>query len=46
MLSADAESPTLAALDLPDVEAIKVPHHGSADPGLPAVLARCGPRSR
>ena len=38
MLSADAESPTLAALDLPDVDAIKVPHHGSADPGLAEVL--------
>lgn len=38
MLSADAESPALAALDLPDVDAIKVPHHGSADPGLDEVL--------
>lgn len=38
MLSADAESPTLATLDLPDVDAIKVPHHGSADPGLAEVL--------
>jgi competence protein ComEC len=43
MLSADAESPTLAALDLPDVDAIKVPHHGSADPGLAAVLRRLRP---
>jgi competence protein ComEC len=43
MLSADAESPTLAALDLPDVEAIKVPHHGSADPGLAAVLRTLRP---
>jgi competence protein ComEC len=38
MLSADAESPTLATLDLPDVDAIKVPHHGSQDPGLGEVL--------
>jgi competence protein ComEC len=38
MLSADAESPTLATLDLPDVDAIKVPHHGSEDPGLAEVL--------
>jgi competence protein ComEC len=38
MLSADAESPTLAGLDLPDVDAIKVPHHGSDDPGLGDVL--------
>lgn len=44
MLSADAESEALAPLDLPDVDAIKVPHHGSADPGLPAVLARLRPR--
>jgi competence protein ComEC len=43
MLSADAESPTLAALDLPDVDAIKVPHHGSADPGLGAVLGTLQP---
>jgi len=43
MLSADAESPTLAPLDLPDVDAIKVPHHGSADPGLGAVLERLRP---
>ena len=43
MLSADAESPTLAALDLPDVDAIKVPHHGSADPGLGAVLRTLRP---
>jgi competence protein ComEC len=43
MLSADAESPTLAGLDLPDVEAIKVPHHGSADPGLADVLERLRP---
>jgi competence protein ComEC len=37
-LSADAESPALTRLPLPDVEAMKVPHHGSADPGLPALL--------
>ena len=43
MLSADAESPTLARLDLPDVDAIKVPHHGSADPGLGAVLRTLRP---
>jgi competence protein ComEC len=43
MLSADAESPTLGALDLPDVDAIKVPHHGSADPGLAAVLRTLRP---
>jgi competence protein ComEC len=42
-LSADAESPSLLPLRLPTVTAMKVPHHGSADPGLPAVLARLRP---
>ena len=44
-LSADAESDALALLDLPDVDAIKVPHHGSADPGLPRLLARLRPEA-
>jgi competence protein ComEC len=43
MLSADAESIALLPLDLPDVDAIKVPHHGSSDPGLPQVLDRLRP---
>jgi competence protein ComEC len=43
MLSADAESETLLPLDLPDVDAIKVPHHGSSDPGLPEALERLRP---
>jgi competence protein ComEC len=43
-LSADAESEALGALELPDVEAMKVPHHGSSDPGLPAVLRRLRPQ--
>jgi competence protein ComEC len=43
LLSADAESEALLPLDLPDVDAMKVPHHGSADPGLPAVLDRLDP---
>jgi competence protein ComEC len=43
LLSADAESETLLPLDLPDVDAIKVPHHGSADPGLSEVLERLRP---
>ena len=43
LLSGDAESETLARLPLPDVEAIKVPHHGSSDPGLPALLDRLRP---
>jgi len=42
-LSADAESESLAPLALPDVEAMKVPHHGSNDPGLPEVLERLRP---
>jgi competence protein ComEC len=43
MLSADAESEALLPLDLPDVDAMKVPHHGSADPGLPQVLDELRP---
>jgi len=43
MLSADAESEALLPLALPDVDAMKVPHHGSADPGLAAVLERLRP---
>jgi competence protein ComEC len=43
LLSADAESETLLPLDLPDVDAMKVPHHGSADHGLPDVLQRLRP---
>jgi competence protein ComEC len=43
MLSADAESVALLPLDLPDVDAMKVPHHGSEDPGLPEVLEHLKP---
>ena len=43
LLPADAESEVTASLDLPDVEALKVAHHGSADPGLPALLERTRP---
>ncbi|MDX6689734.1 MAG: competence protein ComEC [Solirubrobacteraceae bacterium] len=43
LLTADAESPVTMALDLPAVEAIKVAHHGSDDPGLPGFLARVRP---
>ena len=42
-LSGDAESDALADYDLPPVEAMKVSHHGSADPGLPAILERLRP---
>jgi competence protein ComEC len=44
LLTADAESPVLAPLDLPPVDVLKVSHHGSADPGLPALLERLRPR--
>jgi competence protein ComEC len=44
LLTADAESNATAALDLPAVDALKVAHHGSDDPGLPALLSRLHPR--
>jgi competence protein ComEC len=43
LLPADAESDVTAALPLPDVDALKVAHHGSEDPGLPALLERTRP---
>ena len=43
-LSADAESPATLQYPLPPVEAMKVSHHGSADPGLPEVLKRLRPQ--
>jgi competence protein ComEC len=44
LLTADAESDVLSTLDLPAVDVLKVSHHGSADPGLAAVLERLHPR--
>jgi competence protein ComEC len=44
LLTADAESPILAPLDLPPVDVLKVSHHGSADPGLPQLLQHLQPR--
>jgi competence protein ComEC len=44
LLPADAESDVSGALDLPPVEAVKVAHHGSADPGTPDLMARLRPR--
>ncbi len=44
LLSADAESNATAGLELPVVDAMKVAHHGSDDPGLPELLARLRPR--
>lgn len=43
LLSGDAESDALLPLSLPDVDAMKVPHHGSSDPGLAEVLGRLRP---
>jgi competence protein ComEC len=43
LLTADAESAVTTPLDLPAVEAMKVAHHGSDDPGLPGLLARVRP---
>jgi len=43
LLPADAETDVTAALALPQVEALKVAHHGSADEGLPALLERIRP---
>jgi competence protein ComEC len=44
LLTADAESDVLDGLDLGPVDILKVSHHGSADPGLPALLERLRPR--
>jgi competence protein ComEC len=43
LLSADAESESLLPLPLSDLDAMKVPHHGSSDPGLPDLLERIDP---
>jgi competence protein ComEC len=43
LLTADAESPVLAPLDLPRAELLKVPHHGSEDPGLARIVERVRP---
>jgi competence protein ComEC len=43
-LSADAESGPLLNLNIPHVDAMKIPHHGSADPGLPQLLDRLRPK--
>jgi competence protein ComEC len=34
----------LSRLPLQPVDAMKVPHHGSRDPGLPRILARVHPK--
>ncbi|MEJ7893512.1 MAG: ComEC/Rec2 family competence protein [Solirubrobacteraceae bacterium] len=43
LLAADAETAVTGALDLDPVEALKVAHHGSDDPGLPAQLEQLRP---
>jgi competence protein ComEC len=44
-LAADAESDALAQYGpFPDVDAMKVSHHGSADPGLPQLLEALTPQ--
>ncbi len=43
-LSADAESDAILGYPLRPVEAMKVSHHGSRDPGLPEVLKRLRPQ--
>jgi len=43
LLTADAESDVLLSLPLHPVDVLKVSHHGSADDGLPALLARLRP---
>jgi competence protein ComEC len=44
LLTADAESDVLSRLQPGPVDLLKVSHHGSADPGLPALLHRLRPR--
>jgi competence protein ComEC len=45
LLTGDAESEVTLPLDLPPVDVLKVAHHGSADPTLPALLAKTAPRT-
>jgi competence protein ComEC len=44
LLTADAESPVTLPLVTARIDVLKVAHHGSADPGLPALLERTHPR--
>jgi competence protein ComEC len=44
LLTADAESNVTLPLRPPRAEVLKVAHHGSADPGLPALLRAVRPR--
>jgi competence protein ComEC len=44
LLTADAESHVIIPLRPPEVEILKVAHHGSADAALPALLSRVRPQ--
>ena len=44
LLTADAESDVLSRLSLDPVDILKISHHGSEDPGLPALLTHLRPR--
>ncbi|HEX2084305.1 MAG TPA: ComEC/Rec2 family competence protein, partial [Solirubrobacteraceae bacterium] len=44
LLTADAESAVTLGLDVPEVDVLKVAHHGSEDEGLPELLDRIDPR--
>ena len=44
LLTADAEANVTTRLRLPELEVLKVAHHGSADPLLPALLETTRPR--
>ncbi|MCW2920453.1 MAG: fold metallo-hydrolase [Thermoleophilia bacterium] len=44
LLPADAEAPVLVGLGLPRLDLLRVSHHGSEDPALPALLARTQPQ--
>ena len=45
LLTADAESEVTLPLDVPDVDVLKVAHHGSDDPGLAELVERTTPRT-
>lgn len=44
LATGDAESPNVLPLAPPPADILKVPHHGSADTGLPALLGQVRPR--
>ena len=43
VIPGDAESPEMAGVPLGPVDVLQVSHHGSEDPGLPALLTRLRP---